>query len=589
MRKFTLAAIVMLLLSGLCSFVAAEEEFVKQPVLLVSGLGGDDDEATFGKLEEYLEALYFDVEIMRFSNFKKDALASHKDAGQLKVQAAILGKQLNRMKNKYKAEKVSIIAHSYGGLIVHAYLLNMGEGLDPNGSYDNDVSKVIFSQVPFFGTTADVADVRAMANLADYGVYTDVDTIVKNLKAGSKMLMEMDAALRRANPYRSDVQVLTVVSTDDEIVTGLPGTLAGLLNPFVSTPTHRIYRKYGHSSEISAQKPFVYVENMLDENFLAMASFIDGGSAYTQTGFTSLGKNASLNVQFFNRGGQGNLENSNSVKLNLLKATAKRIYGDNPVAPARVQHTYYNNDAGALTFVFNELIPGDYSLILKGKKEVRQKLTIDNHEQLSYLFTPLKNDLTKVGTGGFYSVEDIDVLAKADTVLASLKGLNMKIGFEIYATIRRADIDKFDEGILFGIYNNNNKNWANNGSRLEVKLRGGQAGSHSGKIMLLVSIDKNKNGNADSGEVDEKKSALIANWKARNEIMLRVIPSDEGGHNVILWVNGTVFVSQTWGPDQYYNPNPVLSIGGKVRGNDIGAAVGTNIIILGVRNELTGE
>lgn len=130
------------------------------PVILVHGLGEAPGDATFGNLQSYLEKFYYRVDVMDFSTVSKIKNITTKvkkaKRGELDHLAAALAHKIERVRKQRKADKVNIIAHSYGGLIVQAYLLNYGADIDKaKGGYKGKVSKVVYIQTPFYGSKAD--------------------------------------------------------------------------------------------------------------------------------------------------------------------------------------------------------------------------------------------------------------------------------------------------------------------------------------------------------------------------------------------------------------------------------------------------
>ena len=227
------------------------------PVLLVHGLGESAGEGAFGNLQDYLEGFFFKVEVMDFNDFSKHKIAKSFQKGKVDADldtfAAILAHKIDQMKQTYKVKKVNIIAHSYGGLITQAYLLNYGADVDKKkGGYGDDVNRIVYIQTPFYGSFADDEMLTALAEETDYGVFTenpkDTKKIAAAMKAGSEWIHKMDTALRVNNVYDGGPDVLTLVSADDEIVSDFNSTISGITNKLYEVNRFRIFKDYSHSA-----------------------------------------------------------------------------------------------------------------------------------------------------------------------------------------------------------------------------------------------------------------------------------------------------------------------------------------------------
>ena len=572
---------------------------IDYPVLLVHGLGEGPGEAAFGRLEEYLEAYYFDVEIMNFNVTKINKLKNHKAADNMGVLAALLGKKVKAMLKQYNTEKVHIVAHSFGGLIVQAYLLDRGKEFDKkNGEFNFDVDKVLYIQTPFYGINGNEETIEQMALDTDYGDYTRPGQMVKDLKYGSNTLFSLDSTLRSYNVYDFDVDAVTLVSDADELVSPRSGTLPHFTQEFANFKKYRIISGYSHSAhELSGgskntKKSLAYVERLGQANFVFISSFLDDGRSWRRFP-GNLDPNGMLMVK---HDGKSVAEGDISLQL---KKKYKAAGANKKIKPNQNVTPVYNSETAI--FTFEALPPGKYEMSAKNggntvTEEIEFIVPTTKYSQLSYSFDTKENEFM-VGDGtqgklnGIYTLDELvyknnNSQHRNDPV----KGLDVE-GFEVTCTTEGALEETFDKGRVFIFYNNNGSaasSWNQNGGRLEIQIRGSNVHNgdavHVGKIAMLACVDNNHNGVLEHGfsEDYEIKSNARYDWKLKHQLKLKV----EYKNNTTLfslYVDGKLIDSFDLA-GKYYNPNPYISFGGRRFDVDYFAPKGLKITRFVIKN-----
>lgn len=572
---------------------------IDYPVLLVHGLGEGPGEATFGKLEEYLEAFYFDVEVMDFNKVNNNKLKKHAAKDNIPVLAALLGKQVKSMLKQYNTEKVNIVAHSFGGLIVQAYLLDRGKEFDKkNGEFNFDVDKVLYLQTPFYGINGNEDTIAQMAEDTDYGPYTRPAQMVEDLKYGSEILFSMDSTLRSYNVYDFDVDMATIVSGADELVAPRSGSLPHFTHEFSSYKRYRIIADYPHTNhELSGaaepvKKSLAYVDRVTQANFVAISSFLDGGRAWRRFP-ANLEPNGMLMVRH-----DSNSASASDVSLK-LKKKYKAEGANGKIKPGKDIEPIFNDETNI--FTFEALPPGKYEMAAKnGGKTVTEEIEFVvpkmEYSQLSYSFDPKENafqigDGTQGKLNGIYTLDEL-VYKNNNTQHRNDKvnGLDPE-GFEVSLTTEGAKMATFDKGRVFIFYNNNGSSegsWNQNGGRLEVQIRGENVKSgdlvHNGKIAMLACVDNNKNGVLEHGfgEDYEIKSSARYDWTLKHQIKVTV-KYQNNTTLFSLYVDGRLVDSFDLG-GRYHNPNPYISFGGRRFDVDYFAPNGLKITRFVIKN-----
>lgn len=574
---------------------------IDNPILLVHGLGGGPDESSWGNLKQYLEAFYFDVEYMDFSKIKNKKLRNHKDEDNVSVLAALLGKKVKDMIKQYGVDKINIVAHSFGGLIVQAYLLDRGADFDKkNGVFEFEVDKVLYLQTPFYGTNADKDLLLTLAQDTDYGPYTRPEQMVKDMQFGSDLIFSLDATLRSFNLYEFDVDSATFVSKADEIVSQRSGTLPHFTLEFNPFKRFRILDGFKHTQhELSGQTTakrvsLAYVNKANSLNFVGITSFLDDANRWRKLP-ANLDPNGILLVRHdVKKAKEGDitLTLKQKIKVSGAKKSSEPKKGDE--IPAAL-----NSDTNI--FHFQGLIPGKYTLKVNGKKTLTKEITylVKDKEitQLSYSYDAKKNELVE-GDGtagklnGIFTRESVKYTGNHQEVdYQKINGLDVE-GFEISCNVEGAKINTFDKGRVFILYNNNGskeKNWNQNGGRLEVQIRGTNVENddlqHANSVALLATVDADRDGFLDNNVEDhEEKSAAKFDWVKLHQIKLTV--------KYIKTNNVTLFTLRIDGKvifdfdlrGKYYNPNPWVSFGGKRHDVDYFSPNGVEVTRFVIRN-----
>jgi len=114
----------------------------------------------------------------------------------------LLGQDNKLITEKYNSQKVSVVAHSMGGLVARAYIEGKSEyylGLNepPNiGVFNNDIDKVLFLATPHngsFGATRAYYDINFGSFFADF--FTDIDPYspaIRELSVGSNSYLKLN-------------------------------------------------------------------------------------------------------------------------------------------------------------------------------------------------------------------------------------------------------------------------------------------------------------------------------------------------------------------------------------------------------------
>lgn len=126
---------------GQTDFVQTTIEIIRPPVMLVHGLGSSS--ATFVKLQKALQNTGYDEFQLWNVNYKGTNKVSFEDNKWVVPYYSICLR--NRVRDeKYDVKKVSIVAHSMGGLLTRQYLQSV--------SYDDDIYRIITLNTPHSGS-----------------------------------------------------------------------------------------------------------------------------------------------------------------------------------------------------------------------------------------------------------------------------------------------------------------------------------------------------------------------------------------------------------------------------------------------------
>lgn len=608
MRRILISTTATIALSTIFFFsTAATQEVPVQPadeteypVLLVHGLGEIPGEASFGKLKESLEKKRFEVEYMDFNEFADHDLASTKKRGDLGVLAAILGNKIRSMIQTYNTEKVNIVAHSYGGLIVQAYLLNFGaEHDEQKGTYEDTIHRVCYIQTPFYGIEYDEEELEELAKGTDYGPFTQPDKIMKTLEFGSNYIYNMDTLLRDENIYDETVDAVTFISRDDEVVADLFGTLNNFMIKGQTHTDHQYrifagkYGSYSHCmhplSTASGYNSLAYVVNPDDPNDLAIFSFLEGGFTWRKIGGTNLDDYSILMVAYE--------KHPKNKKIDEDTVRLKRLNGD--LAPAadaspsgKMVKGSFNSKSHV--FVFPNVTPGNYKIIVKNQKNknVSVESKIGKGENISYTFQPEDNAILKTGQVlAIVSEAEIKYTGKGEQAVYKLEGLDTD-GFYISFYIENIS-SSIPKATIFNFYNASgpfSPDARKNGGRIEVTPRGNPGSDHYGKLTFHASVDKDHSGHivgGDPNEYLEEKTTKTWNWKMKHHFRMTVKTLPDDRVEFKMFVDGdSIWTGHKSRP--YWNPNPILVIGSRFQDGKYitpAGAIMTELVVDNLENE----
>lgn len=569
------------------------------PVLLIHGLGEQPGEAAFGRLEEYLEAFFFDVEVMDFNETNIPEHFDHQNHENLEVLAAAFGKKVKEMTAAYDVEKINVIASSYGGLIVQAYILDRGAAFNKQfGTFEFDIDKVMYLSTPFYGYSASDETLLAIAEDTDYGQYTRPAQLVLDAKMGSYQLFGLDATLRSFNIYAFDVEPVTIVANSDQLMDFRAGILGHFTGKYYPFKQYRVLAGYSHCAHpLSADgdvpnKSLGYIDDPNNRMFSVIVSFLDAGRMWRKAPVGMPQRGMVILKHDGNGVGEGD------ATLTYLRKNGKK--GKSNLQPGQEVAPTFNELTGV--FTWNGLSNGIYELKARGNQNLTQEVEViakgGNMTLPAYSYNAKKNEL-EIGDGtaaklnGVYTLNKLEFKnnnkeAKSDKI----KGLNLQ-GFEITFFVEGGEVDKFDKGRVFAIYNQDGsreKGWNKNGGRLEIQLRGTNVANgdlqHAGKISLLACVDHNENGELQHNLTEdyETKSVKKYNWAKLHKIQLRVEYNRSTKTTVFtLWVDGEKLDDFDLRGD-YYNPNPYISFGGRRHDKDYFAPKGIIVTDFVIRN-----
>jgi hypothetical protein len=570
------------------------------PVILVHGLGADSSSAAFGNLKTYLENWFFDVEEMDFSDFSGHGLAKSKTKAKLSSLAVILKTKIDKVKAKYKVSKVNIVAHSYGGLIVHTYITGLATEARKSATFANDINRVLYIQTPFFGrkSVVNAGKLTSLINATDYSVFTDADTIRDDVEPGSEYAFKLFEALGGENPYEdvtengvtagffvSDADVL--LSEENGVIRGDVNSIDGLYEP------SRVFAGYPHSdvfkgSAATKNYSIAYVDQMTDENFSAIASFIDGGMRWLAMGSSDLQDYSFLTVRVADEAGANGF-NKKSVWIILKSAQSTSSLKTTNVKVNQRTNGYFNADTR--TYYFTDLPAGDYEVRVKHPTQgtLIANYTFDPQNRTSLDYSP-KEHAIEGGRGsisGLLALEEFTITEELKPWgVFEVSGVNTDGFFvEFEATGINPLNQVTDRNVLFEIINDNSPaDVRHNGSRIRVCARGqfnrvpGPGRSHMNKIQINAVVDKNQNGHSDDGEwFEEKTHDPVGDWTGRMKVRMEVKTVD-GEATFKFFVNDVYAPGVVTKSKPYFNPKFKIAVGGGfaeemgkfINGNDNG-------------------
>lgn len=582
---------------------------LEYPVVLIHGLGEGPGAAAFGKLEEYLEDYYFDVEVMDFNSYKKHKLAEDKDVGELGILAAVFGMEIKKILKQYNTDKVHIVAHSYGGLIAQAFILNYGEeyAKRKGGKYEGQVDKIVYLQTPFYGTTYDADTLQQLVAQTDYGPYLKQVPMLRTLTPGSDWIYNMHDKLMADNIYKDydGVDAVTFVSSEDEVISNMT---TGILGAFMwkgdTHPFHRYrifggrFGKYCHTSNPLSQtdpksKSLAYIEEIADPNFIGIASFLDNGRNWRKVGLTLLDRLGFMMFKYDNAKGFKVIDEED-ILLKFKKKATEELTGAKPAVKRGQYAEPFFNELSRV-YVFTDLPPGTYQVTCKNqhKEDLQVDVELEDGLHAAYLYDPKKNELLEAGRkvfgdlGGLFSIDEIQI-TKANTYQSGITGLNTN-GFEIEFEISGcpgSNWPEYDKMVILSLSNGSGSysvyNGRDNGSRVEIVARNAGNPTHGNKVHLNLGVDKDKDGHLDDEDFEEHKEGHVE-WTLTNNVKLRIFTASNGECVAQVWVNGQ-FIFDITKSKPYWNPNPQIHIGGHVIHEVYKPPIGATIRRLIVRN-----
>lgn len=219
-----------------------EPAFKLDPVLLVHGLG--EDGSGWGRLPELLQNHGFEVFILDFNDYDwlPNAFHSKKIFEDMVV---VVARALEDVVIETNASRVNIIAHSFGGTLVRAYLAGWGGVIERASEYNEDVAKVIYVATPHYGTEADDDLIDDLIDATDYGRFKTDSAIRKIWGFLSEELVNLNAWFHE-NGKTLNVKQVSISAKRDAIVESYSANLDAELGP--KEDSHHIYLKnYSHS------------------------------------------------------------------------------------------------------------------------------------------------------------------------------------------------------------------------------------------------------------------------------------------------------------------------------------------------------
>ena len=303
----------------------AQHAAVKKPypVLLIHGLSSNPE--SWKSLPQYLENRGFTTYVMDFDEWEWLDYA-HTKKKDFEEIAAVIARQIAKIKEETGRDKVNIIAHSIAGIGVRAYMADWGKRVEPRGNYSNDISRVIYLSTPHYGVNVNSGKLRTLLKETDYGEFLSYPTnIINALEAGSAELIGLHGWFRE-NGHKLGVEEITISSREDHVVKSFCANLDGVdvnpLAPAVEDVSRHIHLKsldHAYSDWLGRSKRTILGVSNPSHAVLGIANKFFNGESGWKNYQNTIKKESTIVMMRIKGGGV------NPKGLNLGNVTLKRV------------------------------------------------------------------------------------------------------------------------------------------------------------------------------------------------------------------------------------------------------------------------
>jgi pimeloyl-ACP methyl ester carboxylesterase len=200
------------------------------PILLIHGLASNPD--SWEQLPQYLTNRGFTVYVMDFDEWSWLSYAGKKNKSFDEI-AAVIAREIAKIKEETRRDKVNIIAHSIAGIGVRAYMAGWGKRVEPRGQYQGDIARVIYLATPHYGVNINNTKMKLLLGDTDYGQFLPgAPYMYKALEPASEVLVDLHDWFH-LNGDNLGVEEITVSSSADHVVKNFCANLDGVeIDPF---------------------------------------------------------------------------------------------------------------------------------------------------------------------------------------------------------------------------------------------------------------------------------------------------------------------------------------------------------------------
>lgn len=322
-------------------------------------------------MPQYLENRGYKVYAMDFSEWDSLPYASV-NLKDLRYVAAVIGRQIIKIKAETNQPKVNVIAHSIAGLAVRAYIADWGQEIDDRGRYKNDINKILYLNTPQYGFEKFTTRLRRMLRETDWGSFypsKNEQRFYNDLKFGSKAMADLMLATRELHT-KYNIEEVTVATRGDEFIKELHlASLVGLSNQpmFIPRPSvasnysnidnHLALTGFAHASSKYNGSPQSTLINVSGKNHptykIARLFFANEPAWKTVSG----GKNTSKNITFIA------LDKNSPISFKNFDTTKLAMFEVKPNRRKRVSLDYLPDSD---MYMFEDESSGTYQLEILG-------------------------------------------------------------------------------------------------------------------------------------------------------------------------------------------------------------------------------
>lgn len=335
MKKYFAAILIIVMFSALAG---ADDTILppgkNSPVLLIHGLGSDSK--SWAKMPELLANRGYKVYVLDYNSYTwmENADDPQKLLGDL---CAVLQKKLEEIVFETNKNKVNVIAHSYGGIIVRAYIAGYGVTVGPQYGFYNDIGKVVYLATPHFGTPLKKTMRQRLVQDTDYSLFKNEEILTDSLVYGSDLLNQINKYFYE-NKEKMEIQELSVSSLGDSLVPGYSANLDTFLvtkenrtlKPISNFNSMHVYLKsYKHSnSEVigSPGKNLIEINDTSHPVYKICDSFFTGNTKWKKQSVKNKEASSFLVIEFTaSTGFEPQKLNNSNVLLERFTSASKKV------------------------------------------------------------------------------------------------------------------------------------------------------------------------------------------------------------------------------------------------------------------------